>query len=45
MATLKFRDENNEFIPVAVPTDISAFNNDVGYLTLETLPRYNGGVQ
>ena len=27
-----------------VPTNVSAFNNDVGYLTLSTLPIYNGGV-
>lgn len=27
-----------------VPTDVSAFTNDAGYLTLETLPTYNGGV-
>lgn len=27
-----------------VPTDVSSFNNDVGYLTLSTLPIYQGGV-
>lgn len=27
-----------------VPTDVSAFNNDAGYLTLGTLPVYNGGI-
>lgn len=27
-----------------VPTNVSAFNNDAGYLTLATLPIYNGGV-
>ena len=29
----------------AVPTNVSAFTNDAGYLTLATLPVYNGGVQ
>lgn len=28
-----------------VPTNVSAFSNDSGYLTLATLPIYNGGVQ
>lgn len=28
-----------------VPTNISAFTNDANYLTLATLPIYNGGVQ
>lgn len=27
-----------------VPTNVSAFNNDAGYLTLADLPIYNGGV-
>ena len=27
-----------------VPTDVSSFNNDAGYLTLSTLPIYQGGV-
>ena len=27
-----------------VPTDVSAFTNDAGYLTLSTLPIYSGGV-
>lgn len=27
-----------------VPTDVSAFTNDVGYLTLSTLPIWDGGV-
>ena len=27
-----------------VPTNVSAFTNDAGYLTLATLPIYNGGV-
>lgn len=27
-----------------VPSDVSAFNNDAGYLTLSTLPIYSGGV-
>ena len=27
-----------------VPTNVSAFTNDSGYLTLATLPIYNGGV-
>lgn len=27
-----------------VPTDVSAFNNDVGYITLADLPIYNGGI-
>ena len=27
-----------------VPTNVSSFTNDAGYLTLSTLPRYNGGV-
>lgn len=27
-----------------VPTNVSSFNNDAGYLTLSTLPVYNGGV-
>lgn len=30
-------------IPV-VPSNVSAFTNDAGYLTLSTLPIYNGGV-
>lgn len=29
----------------SVPTKVSAFENDAGYLTLGTLPVYNGGVQ
>ena len=33
----------NPYVPT-VPTDVSALNNDVGYLTLATLPIYNGGV-
>ena len=28
-----------------IPTDVSSFNNDAGYLTLSSLPIYNGGVQ
>lgn len=28
-----------------VPSNVSAFQNDAGYLTLATLPIYNGGVQ
>ena len=28
----------------AMPTNVSSFNNDAGYLTLSTLPVYNGGV-
>lgn len=27
-----------------IPANVSAFNNDEGYLTMETLPIYNGGV-
>lgn len=27
-----------------LPTNVSSFNNDSGYLTLATLPIYNGGV-
>ena len=27
-----------------VPTNVSSLNNDAGYLTLSTLPIYNGGV-
>ena len=27
-----------------VPTNVSSLNNDAGYLTLSTLPVYNGGV-
>ena len=27
-----------------IPTNVSSFNNDSGYLTLATLPIYNGGV-
>lgn len=27
------------------PTNVSAFTNDAGYLTLSTLPIYDGGVQ
>ncbi len=29
----------------SVPTNVSAFTNDAGYLTLETLPKYDGGVE
>ena len=36
--------EVNALIPT-VPTNISAFTNDSGYLTLSTLPIYNGGVE
>ena len=28
-----------------VPTNVSAFNNDAGYLTLATLPIYDGGIE
>lgn len=28
-----------------VPTDVSAFTNDAGYLTLATLPKYEGVVE
>lgn len=35
---------NKPTIPT-VPTNVSAFNNDAGYLTLSTLPIYNGGVE
>lgn len=35
---------NKPTIPT-VPTNISEFNNDSGYLTLDTLPIYNGGVE
>lgn len=27
-----------------IPSNVSAFTNDSGYLTLDTLPKYNGGV-
>lgn len=30
---------------VQIPTNVSAFTNDAGYLTLATLPVYSGGVQ
>ena len=30
--------------PASIPTNVSSFNNDAGYLTLSTLPVYNGGV-
>ena len=33
----------NAYMPT-VPTNVSSFNNDAGYLTLSTLPVYNGGV-
>ena len=33
----------NPYVPT-VPTNVSAFNNDAGYLTLADLPVYNGGV-
>lgn len=33
----------NPYVPT-VPTNVSSFNNDAGYLTLATLPIYNGGV-
>lgn len=33
----------NAYVPT-VPTNVSSFNNDAGYLTLATLPVYNGGV-
>lgn len=29
----------------AIPTDVSAFNNDAGYLTLADLPIWDGGVE
>lgn len=35
--------QNKPSIPT-VPSNVSAFNNDAGYLTLATLPVYNGGV-
>ena len=35
--------KNKPTIPT-VPTNVSAFTNDAGYLTLGTLPIYNGGV-
>ena len=35
---------NKPTIPT-VPTDISSFTNDSGYLTLATLPIYDGTVQ
>lgn len=28
-----------------IPTNVSSFNNDAGYLTLSTLPVYDGTVQ
>ena len=28
-----------------VPTTVSSFTNDAGYLTLDTLPVYDGGVE
>ena len=28
-----------------VPTNVSAFTNDAGYLTLATLPKYEGVVE
>ena len=35
---------NKPTIPT-VPTNVSAFTNDAGYLTLDTLPIYDGGVE
>ena len=35
--------KNKPTIPV-VPTNVSSFTNDAGYLTLATLPTYDGGV-
>ena len=35
--------KNKPTIPT-VPTNVSAFTNDVGYITLSDLPIYNGGV-
>ena len=29
----------------SIPTNVSSFTNDSGYLTLETLPKYDGGVE
>ena len=35
----------NKVANITIPTNVSAFNNDAGYLTLSTLPIYNGGVE
>ena len=35
----------NTIVIPTVPTNISAFTNDAGYLTLNTLPIYDGTVQ
>ena len=36
--------KNKPTIPT-VPTNLSAFTNDSGYLTLQTLPIYQGGIE
>ena len=41
IATKKYVDDNK----TTVPTNVSAFTNDSGYLTLATLPKYDGGVE
>ena len=35
----------NDYIIKKVPTKTSELINDVGYLTLSTLPKYDGGVE
>ena len=33
------------FVTGVIPTNVSSFSNDAGYLTLATLPIYDGTVQ
>ena len=40
-----YNDLSNKPTIPTVPTNVSSFTNDAGYLTLATLPTYNGGVQ
>lgn len=31
-------------VTISIPTNVSSLNNDAGYLTLSTLPKYDGTV-
>lgn len=40
-----YDDLNNKPTIPTVPTNVGSFSNDAGYLTLSTLPKYEGGVE
>lgn len=44
VASFTTNQATNETVNITIPTNISAFNNDVGYLTSASLPSVNDGI-